>query len=141
MALNRAAIVSVNGGKPASTSDITEFRGGKRGEEEKWDKKALYFKIPSGKKGVGDSGYAGEPSKIVITRKEHSKAFKKFLARAKARQETMHTILKSYNILGQRFRHGKGGTQDKIDLHRSVVEAICVITQYHYENGHPPFSM
>ena len=142
MALHRPAIVWVNGGFPASTHDITIFRGGKKGENDKWDKKALYFQVPEGKRGVGDSGYAGESAHIAITRPEQTKAFKKFQARAKSRQEVFHARLKSFNVLKYRFRHGKiGGAQGKIDLHRSVVEAIAVLIQYDYENGNPPFSM
>lgn len=57
MALQRPAIVWTAGGFPASSGDITTFRGGKKKEKEKWDKKALYFKVPDGKRGVGDSGY------------------------------------------------------------------------------------
>ena len=60
----------INGGFPASTHDITIFRGGKKGEKDNWDKKALYFQVPEGKRGVGDSGYAGEATKIAITRPE-----------------------------------------------------------------------
>ncbi|KAL3783723.1 LOW QUALITY PROTEIN: hypothetical protein ACHAW5_008803 [Stephanodiscus triporus] len=33
---------------------------------------ALYFKIPEGKKLIGDSGYKGEPSKISTSVDEHS---------------------------------------------------------------------
>ena len=121
------AVVWANGGFPSSTHDITVFRGGKNKEKHKWDKKDLYFQVPKIKIGVGDSGYAGEPSNITITRPEHSKSFKKFLARDKSQQETFHTRLKGFNIPKHRFRHGTCGVHAKIDLHGMVVEAICVI--------------
>ena len=49
------------GPKPASTHDVIFFRGGKevskskKKNEAQWDKKSLYFKIPKGKKLIGDS--------------------------------------------------------------------------------------
>ena len=54
----------------------------------------LYFKIKKGDRIVGDSGYEDEPSKIVVMRDEHSKKFKKFLARVCSRQETFFKGLK-----------------------------------------------
>ena len=62
-------------------------------------KDALYFRLKKGDKAVGDSGYSGEPSKIVTTKDEHSSDFKEFLARAKNRQETFHWRLKAFNML------------------------------------------
>ena len=89
---------------------------------------------------VGDSGYIGEPTKIVLTKDEHSSEFKSFLERAKNRQETFHSRLKSFNILGGRFRHGVN-TKDRLRLHKMAVEAVAGIIQYDYENGHPPFDV
>jgi hypothetical protein len=89
---------------------------------------------------VGDSGYSGEPSKIVTTKDEHSSDFKEFLARAKNRQETFHWRLKAFNILGHRFRHGKS-TNHRMKLHKMAVEAVVVMIQYDYKNGHPPFDV
>ena len=58
---------------------MTVFRGGKEEDgKENWDQEALYFKIKKGDRIVGDSGYEGEPSKIVVMRDEHSKKFKIF---------------------------------------------------------------
>ena len=46
---------------------MTVFRGGKEEDgKENWDQEALYFKIKKGDRIVGDSGYEGEPSKIVV---------------------------------------------------------------------------
>ena len=64
----------------------------------------------------------------------------KWVSTAKARQESMHKILKSYNILKNRFYHGKN-THKKMEMHKMVVEAILVITQYSIENGHPLFDV
>lgn len=111
--------------------DGTLFRGGKKEVKiEDRDKSSLYFKIPLGKKAIGDSGYEGMPEKVTCTRHGQSKELKQFLGRAKNRQETLHAKLKSYRILGTTFRHGKKGTQDKMDLHKMCVEAICVVVQY-----------
>ncbi len=75
--------------------DTTVFRGGKEEDrKENWDQEALYFKIKQGDCIVGDSGYEGEPSKIVVMRDEHTKKFKKFLARVSSHQETFFKGLK-----------------------------------------------
>jgi len=128
---------------PASVHDITIFRGGKSDQDiGEWDRDALYFKMEElgeGKKGVGDSGYAGEPSKIVCTNSFHRSDFKEFLARVKNREETLHTRLKSFKILENRFRHGRD-TEEKMALHGACVEGIAVMVQYDYEKR-PPFQV
>jgi hypothetical protein len=53
----------VNGPQPASTHDLTFFRGGKKGKENEWEKSSLYFKLPEGLRLVGDSAYKGQPDK------------------------------------------------------------------------------
>ena len=50
--------------------DISVFCGDK--EIDNWDKSTLYFQINDGDRLVGDSGYNGEQSKIVVKRDEHS---------------------------------------------------------------------
>jgi hypothetical protein len=147
LAIHEDKLVWCRGPVEASCHDMTFFRGGKRDKKVKvavqmmnWDQNALYFKLKKCQKLVGDSGYSGEPNKIIVTSDNHPKEMKKWLARVKSRGETLHTLLKSYNILGNRFRHGKN-TRDKMDMHQMVVEAICVIVQYGYENGHPPFNV
>jgi len=122
--------------------DSTMFRGGTKTTKKKdLDKSSLYFKLPVGKKGIADSGYEGMPEKITVTRSGQSTELKKFLGRAKNRQESLHSRLKSYRILGNTFRHGKKGTQDKLDLHQMSVEAVCVIVQYDMEAGRPIFDV
>ena len=94
----RDKILWTAGPKPASTHDITFFRDGTQvstnrlKNEAIWDKNALYFQIPEGKKLIGDSGYKGGPSKISTSVVEHSDKVKEFLAQAKSRQETINTL-------------------------------------------------
>ena len=141
LSLRRPAIVHKSGPFPASVNDLTIFRGGNAEEpKENWDPNSLYWKTPPGKKGIGDSGYQGEPTKMVCTRESHSKEFKKFLARAKSRQESLYTRMTYFKILVEAFRHG-AGTKDKMERHNAVVEAICVMIQYDFEHGRPPFEL
>ncbi|KAL7541857.1 hypothetical protein ACHAWF_007038 [Thalassiosira exigua] len=46
--------------------------------------------------------------KVIVTRDGQSRDFQKFLGRAKNRQESLHSRLKAFQVLGCRFRHGKG---------------------------------
>ena len=89
---------------------------------------------------VGDRGYEGKPSMIVVMRDEHSKEFKKFLARVNSRQETFFKGLKDWKILRGRFTYGNT-TKVRVQLRKMAVEAITVICQYDYKNGHPPFEV
>lgn len=131
----------MSGPHEPSRHDITVFRGGDTGKsKEDWDQKSLYFRLGNKDKAIGDSGYAGEPTKVVVSKDEHSSEFKEFMARVKNRQETFHWRLKAFNILGHRFRHGKS-TKHRKELHKMSVEAVAVIIQYDYENGHPPFDI
>lgn len=89
---------------------------------------------------IGDSGYNGEPNKLTVWKDEHAKGLKKFIGRVCARQETFFKGLKDWKILRDRFAYGKT-TKERMELHKMVVEAIAVIRQYDYENGHPPFEV
>ncbi len=141
MALREPRLCGIDGPYEPSRADITIFRGGDpETKVEDRNQEAVYFKLKEGEKCIGDNGYNGEPSKLVVTKEEHSRPFKKFLARAKNRGETFHTRLKSFNILGNRFRHGKN-TKDKMDLHKMAVWAVAGIIQFDYDNGHPPFDV
>ena len=121
--------------------DITKFRGGELDQDKgDWNQDALYFQIDEDEKFVGDSGYNGKPSKVVVTKDEHSSEFKEFLARSKNRHETFHWRLKSWYILGNCFRHGVS-TEDRMRCHAIVANTIAGIVQYDYENGHPPFTV
>ena len=132
MAIDEPKICAINGSHVPSRHDITVFRGGELDDaKETWDQNALYFQIDEDERFLADSGYNGEPSKIVVTKDEHSSEFKEFMARAKNRHETLHTRLKSFNILGHCFRHGKktpstGGTFTK--WWWSQLPALCSMT-------------
>lgn len=142
VAIRRNKLVWMKGPEPAgSKHDITHFRGGTKEQgKDKWDKNSLYFKLPPGKRGVGDSGYGGEPDKVTVTKAQHSREFKKFMSRAKNRQESFHSRIKSFNVLGHRFRHGSS-TKSKMDLHKTCTEAVCVIIQIDMEHGRPLMDM
>ena len=144
MAIRRPAIVWMRGPFPASESDITIFRGGKADTpEETWDKNSLYFatkELGPNVKGLGDSAYAGEPDQVLTVHEGQSKELREFQARAHLREETVHSRFKSWNIIENRFRHGHG-TKERMELHGNVMKAIAVITQYDFENGHPPFQV
>ena len=140
LALREARCVWISGPHVPSTHDITVFRGGDSDDSDGWDKSALYFQLGKGEKCVGDSGYVGEPGKLVVEKDDHPLHVKKFLSRAKNHQETFHSRLKSFNILGHRFRH-KGGVEQKMRKHEMAVRAVACIVQYDYENGHPPFDI
>lgn len=142
-------VIWTAGPKPASTHDVTFFRGGKvvskskKKNEAQWDKKSLYFKIlkiPKGKKLIGDSAYQGEPEKISTSMEEQQSTTKEFFARAKSRQETLHSRMKFFKILDGRFRHGKG-SEEKMKYHKTCFEAVLILVQYGLENVHPLFEI
>ena len=141
LAVREPRITWISGPHKPSIHDITVFRGGDASEDkENWDQHALYFQLEEGEKCIGDSGYIGEPDKVAVTKDQHSSEFKEFMARIKNRQETFHWRLKSFNILGQRFRHGVN-TEERMRLHQMAVWAVAGIVQYDYDNGHPPFDV
>lgn len=133
IAIRRNQVVWIKGPFHASTHDITIFRGGRKKESPK-DPNSLINMIPEGKKIIGDSGLTGEPEKISVTRPGDSADVKKFKARVKSRQETFNSRLKSFNILGNTFRHGFGH-------HQMAFEAVCVACQYDLENGNGLFEV
>ena len=133
--------VWINGPFPGSESDITIFRGGTEDTPlEDRDHSALYFQLAEGQVVVGDSGYGGEPDKIILQNQEMPRDMIKWLGRVKARGESLHSRLKSFAILRERFRHGNG-TKNKMDLHKMAVEAVCVIVAYDQESGRPMFDV
>ena len=110
--------------------DRTMFCGGKlEDSRDSWDRSSLYNRLPEGKKAIADSAYKCIPEKATITLNKHSSATKKFINRAKARQESYHWRLKTYQVLGSRFRHGRS-SEDKLKMHKMCTEAVCVIVQY-----------
>lgn len=97
-------------------------------------------KLGAGKKCIGDSALAGEPDKVLTNTSGHDKDFRDWVNRVKCREETVHSRLKSFNVLSHTFRHGMG-TDDKMEKHKSCTEAVAVIVQYDFDCGHPPFEV
>jgi hypothetical protein len=128
IAIRSNRVVWVRGPFPASKHDISIFRSEDNPEQ------GLMAKIPEGKRAIGDSGFVGEPTKVSVTREGDTDEMKHFKARAKSRQETFNSRLKSFNILDSAFRHG-------FHQHQMVFEAVCVLVQYDMENGHPLFEV
>ena len=93
----------------------------------------LKSKIPPGKMVIADKGYPGEPS-CRLRNSYDAPEVKTFKKRARARHETVNSRIKSFNVLAQRFC-------SDVSKHKVVFEAVCVITQYEMENGHPLFDV
>ncbi|KAL3779952.1 hypothetical protein HJC23_008206 [Cyclotella cryptica] len=141
VAIHSPRIVWSNGPFPASVHDITVFRGGVVGQNlSEWDQDALYNQLPHGVKCVGDSGYGGEPNKILVKKREHSPEFQRFIERALSRHESVNKRIKDFKIMRNRFRYGKS-TEGRMNLHKTVFQAILVIIQVEFENGQPPFDV
>lgn len=118
-------------------NDKTVFCGGTKKEpKDKWDQEALYFKLPEGKKAIGDSIYEGIPEKVTCVRDGQSPIVKDFLNRALARQENYHDRLWAYGVLKQQFRHNV----NKMAQHKMCAEAVNVIVQYDLKY-HPLFDL
>ena len=121
--------------KAGEMHDRTLFCGGTldhktmKERRDNWDNASLYFRLPAGKKAIGDSGYKGIPEKVTITLDGHSKRAKDFINRAKARQESYNWRLKTYRVLRSPFRHGKT-TAKKLAMHKMCAEAVSVMVQY-----------
>jgi hypothetical protein len=94
----------------------------------------LKTKIPIGKRGIADHGYKKEEEKLAIRNGLDSQAVEKFKSRALARHESFNGRIKEYACLSGVFRHG-------VDKRKAVFQAVCVLTQYNMENGHPLFEV
>lgn len=94
--------------------------------KDRWDRSALYFRLPKGKKAVADSAYEGIPEKVTVKRNGQEKEVTEFIDRAR---------LDSYAILRHRFRH-ETSIQNKLDLHNMCVEALMVVV--HFDLQHRP---
>jgi hypothetical protein len=124
IAIRQNKLVWINGPFRASTHDMAVFK--------KPD--GLWSRIPQGKKALGDSGYKGVTESIAIRDDMDSREVKEFKRRALARHETFNGRIKTFSILDNKFRHS-------LEKHQTVMEAICVITQYDLENGNPLFDV
>ena len=47
-----------------------------------WDRSALYFRLPKGKKAIADSAYEGIPEKVTVKRNGQEKEVTEFIDRA-----------------------------------------------------------
>jgi hypothetical protein len=92
----------------------------------------LKSKIPAGKKVIADRIYR-DPV-CSIRNPQDTPEVRKFKRRARARHETFNARIKSFKVLAEKFHHGAA-------KHKAVFEAVCVITQYQMENGHPLFDV
>lgn len=117
--LRHSKIVWVSGAHKGGKHDVTIFR----------DEDGLKSKIPDGFKVIGDKGYTGD-EKVSINNRMDSIAVKEFKKLARARHEDLNGRIKRFEILSERFHH-------PLEKHKIVFEAVCVITQYMLENGHP----
>ena len=70
--------------------------------KESRDQEALYFKLPEGKKAIGDSAYKNIPEKVTTFAK--NKEAKDFINRAKARQESYHARLMQQMLMKAQSR-------------------------------------
>ena len=136
--LNKPYCVWIRGPFPAGKyNDLSVFLGKETKDQPKaeWNRDALYWKIPMGKKAVADSIYSGCPDKVMVKRFGHPTWVTEYLDRIQNRQETYHERLSNFNILSATFRHGKS-SKEKMELHRMAVD--CVAFLVHYDLKYPP---
>jgi hypothetical protein len=128
VAVHHNRIVWMNGPFPAGQNDIKVFR----------KPNGLMSKIPDNCRAIGDEGYRGEPSKVSTKNTYNDDEIKAFENRVRARHETVNSRLKAFGVLNQIFR-SKG--QSRMEKHKSVFEACCVIVQYELDNGSALFKV
>ena len=78
---------------------------------------------------IGNLGYAGKPDQIVVSRPEHPKDFKKFMAKVKSRRETFNAKFKVFRVLTLYF-HRDTNSDNKMKMHQMCVEMIVVMVQH-----------
>ena len=122
IAIHKQKLVWIRGPEPSGKGDLQNFRA----------PNGLKSKIPLGKKVVANSIY--KDGVCVIKNPQDTADVRRFKRRARARHETFNGRLKNFRVLAETFRHGH-------DKHKCVFEAVCVITQYEIENGHPLFDV
>ena len=109
--IDKPQLLSVNGPFPAGTSDIDIFRN------------RLKALIPAQKRAIGDDGYKGEPNVISTANEFDCREVCQFKNRALARQESFNSLIKNFDCLRMKFRHG-------VNNHQVVCEAVCAIVMY-----------
>ena len=128
IAIHHNKVVWINGPFPAGQNDKKIFP----------EPDGLMSKILPGKKVIADEGYRGEPDIVATRNNFDSKFMKKFKGRAKARHESFNSRLKAFHVISEPFR---GHGDERMEKHKAVFEACCVIVQYEMDNGHPLFDV
>ena len=81
----------------------------------------------TGKRILGDKGYRGEVETITTRNPYDPDELNEWKDRALARHEKFNQLLKCWNVLQHRWRHG-------IANHQLAFKAVCAITQYELDN-------
>ena len=99
-------------------------------------KKGLRKKLERpGKKGIADGGYRGFNNLLSTPNIRYDlPEVLKFKSRTRLRHERFNAMLKTFDCLDSRFRHGK----DKLC---ACVEAVAVVCQYKMEFGEPLYDI
>ena len=117
-------IVWINGPFPCGDyPDISIFR---RGLKQKL--------LQAREKAQADLGYRGEALTAIIPNEFDSKAIQKLKTDVRARHETVNKRFKQFSALSHVFRH-------ELEKHKSVFEAVAVITQIAIGNGEPLYQV
>ena len=86
------------------------------------------------KKAIGDKGYNGHPNECSTFNSQDNRNVKKFKSRALKRHETFNSMIKRFDCLSGRFRHG-------INKLAICFESVCVISQFKMEDDSPLFDV
>ena len=128
VSINGGDIVWTNGPFPCgSNPDITIFRQG------------LIHMLEGGEMVEADRGYRGEPGRIRVPVDYATPIQKAEKNTARARHETVNWRFKQFGSLSNRFRHRV--SRKDLSLHKTVFEAVAVITQLDIDCGHSLFQV
>ena len=86
------------------------------------------------KKAIADAGCTGDPAEVSTPNGHDDPLVRKFKARALKRHEKFNNMLKVFDCLNRRFRHGE-------ERWKVCFEAVAVICQHHLELGQPLFNI
>lgn len=107
-----------------------------------FEEKGLANKLrATGKKCISDGGYRGFPDLVSTPNNGYDvPEVAKFKSRARLRHEKFNGMLKTFECLSERFRHGANHADAKAKL-CSCIEASAVICQYKMEFGEPLYDI
>lgn len=131
IAIHHNQLCWINGPFPAGTNDMAIFK----------QPDGLMTRMPQGKRAIADQGYVGEPWMLSTRNPLDSAPLKQFKSRAKGRHESFNSRLKWFNILSHEFRGKDSPSSNKLDKHKRVFGACCILVQYEMENGRPLFEV